>query len=225
MSLQIIKQSFTKFALVLSIVGLSLNTVSAYAAENIVTIASNTADLSTLVTAVKAAGLVDTLNGSGPFTVLAPTNAAFDKLPAGLLDKLVMPENKTALTKILTYHVISGNNMAADVIKLDGQSVPTVNGASIKIKVANGAVMLDDKVNVTKTDIVASNGVVHLIDQVLVPADLDLTTLVSKPATSGNTTTHNTVRSGGLGLTTAISSIVPLIVLGLVFSLTFKNQN
>jgi transforming growth factor-beta-induced protein len=190
MFLQIIKQSFIKLVSVLAFANLLVSPIVANATisisnqPNIVGVASASADFSTLVTAVKAAGLVDTLSGNGPFTVFAPTNDAFNKLPAGLLEKLVMPENKTALTKILTYHVVAGKNMAADVIKLDGKSVATVNGATISVKIVNGGVVLNDKVNVTKTDIAASNGVIHVIDQVLVPSDLDLSTLVSKSVTN-----------------------------------------
>lgn len=148
---------------------------------NIVGVASASADFSTLVKAIKATGLVDTLNGAGPFTVFAPTNDAFTKLPTGVLKKLLIPENKSALTKILTYHVVSGKNMASDVIKLNGKSVATVNGASLSIKIVNGGVVLNDKVNVTKADVAASNGVIHVIDQVLIPNDLDLSTLVNVP--------------------------------------------
>jgi transforming growth factor-beta-induced protein len=189
MLLQSIQRLSLKLVTVLSFFTLLASPVVANATislsnqPNVVGVASASADFSTLVTAVKAAALVDTLSGNGPFTVLAPTNDAFSKLPAGLLEKLVLPENKTALTKILTYHVIAGKNLAADVIKLDGKSVATVNGASINVKIVNGGVVLNDKVNVTKTDIAASNGVVHVIDQVLVPSDLDLSTLVNKAVT------------------------------------------
>src|SRR5581483_11154976 len=115
----------------------------------------------TLVAAVKAAGLVDTLKGPGPFTVFAPTDAAFAKLPAGTLESLLKPENKAKLQSILTYHVVAGKLMAADVVKL--KSAKTVQGESIAIKTVNGGVMVD-KANVTKTDIETSNGVIHVID-------------------------------------------------------------
>jgi transforming growth factor-beta-induced protein len=120
----------------------------------------------TLVAAVKAAGLVDTLKGAGPFTVFAPTDAAFAKLPAGTLESLLKPENKAKLQSILTYHVIAGKVMAADVVKL--KSTKTVEGESITIKTTNGGVMVD-KANVTKTDIETSNGVIHVIDTVMLP--------------------------------------------------------
>jgi uncharacterized surface protein with fasciclin (FAS1) repeats len=128
----------------------------------------------TLAAALGAAGLVDTLKGAGPFTVLAPTDAAFSVLPAGLVDKLLKPENKAALTKVLTYHVIAGKVKAADVIKLT--SAKSLEGAEIAIKVAGGKVTVDGA-TVTKTDIIASNGLIHVIDKVLVPKDLELTTL------------------------------------------------
>ena len=120
----------------------------------------------TLVAAVKAAGLVDTLKGAGPFTVFAPTDAAFAKLPAGTLESLLKPENKAKLQSILTYHVVAGKVMAADVVKL--KSAKTVEGESITIKTMNGGVMVD-QANVTKTDIETSNGVIHVIDTVMLP--------------------------------------------------------
>jgi transforming growth factor-beta-induced protein len=121
----------------------------------------------TLVAAVQAAGLVDTLKGEGPFTVFAPTDEAFAKLPAGTVENLLKPENKDMLVKILTYHVVSGKVMAADVVKL--KSAKTVQGQLIKIKVKKGKVMLNKTTNVIKTDIGTSNGVVHVIDSVLMP--------------------------------------------------------
>ena len=120
----------------------------------------------TLVAAVKAAGLVDTLKGAGPFTMFAPTDAAFAKLPAGTLESLLKPENKAKLQSILTYHVVAGKVMAAEVVKL--KSAKTVEGESITIKTTNGGVMVD-KANVTKTDIETSNGVIHVIDTVMLP--------------------------------------------------------
>jgi uncharacterized surface protein with fasciclin (FAS1) repeats len=120
----------------------------------------------TLVTAVKAAGLVETLKGPGPFTVFAPTDAAFAKLPPGTLESLLKPENKAKLQSILTYHVVAGKVMAADVVKL--KSAKTVEGESITIMTMNGGVMVD-KADVTKADIVCSNGVIHVIDTVLLP--------------------------------------------------------
>lgn len=123
-------------------------------------------NFNTLVTAVKAAGLVDTLKGPGPFTVFAPTDEAFAKLPPGTLENLLKPENKEKLQQILTYHVVAGKVMAIDVVKL--HSAKTVEGGSLTIKTADGGVMVGNA-HVTKADIVASNGVIHVIDTVLLP--------------------------------------------------------
>jgi uncharacterized surface protein with fasciclin (FAS1) repeats len=131
----------------------------------VVDVAASNADFSTLVAAVKAAGLVDTLNGAGPFTVFAPTNAAFAKLPAGTVESLLKPENKAKLTAILTYHVVPGAVKAADVAGLS--EAATVNGKKVKIDTANGVKI--DGATVVSTDIVASNGVIHVIDTVLMP--------------------------------------------------------
>ena len=141
------------------------------ATQNIVQIAAGNSDFSTLVAAVKAAGLVDTLSGAGPFTVFAPTNEAFAALPAGTLDSLLKPENKGTLTSILTYHVVSGSVFAKDVT---AGSVMTVNGAKFTISIDNGSVFITDgkghKAKIVKTDIAATNGVIHVIDAVLLPA-------------------------------------------------------
>jgi uncharacterized surface protein with fasciclin (FAS1) repeats len=142
------------------------------AAGTIVDVAAANPDFSTLVAAVKAAGLVETLSGTGPFTVFAPTNAAFEALPAGLVDKLLKPENKDALTKILTYHVLAAEVKAADV---KPGKVATVEGSDITIT-TDGGVKVNDA-TVTATDVAASNGVIHVIDKVLVPADVDVSTL------------------------------------------------
>jgi uncharacterized surface protein with fasciclin (FAS1) repeats len=118
--------------------------------------------------AVSAADLAPTLSGPGPFTVFAPTNAAFAKLPAGTVENLLKPENKATLTSILTYHVVAGKAMSGDVVKLNGKSVKTVNGASVRVTVSGGKVMVNNA-NVTTVDIAASNGVIHVIDTVLLP--------------------------------------------------------
>jgi len=120
----------------------------------------------TLVAAVKAAGLVDTLKGPGPFTVFAPTDEAFAKLPPGTLESLLKPENKAKLQKILTYHVVAGKVLASDVMKLS--SAKMVEGENVVISVKNGGVMVDNA-HVTKADIMVSNGVIHVIDAVLLP--------------------------------------------------------
>jgi uncharacterized surface protein with fasciclin (FAS1) repeats len=131
---------------------------------DIVDTAVSAGSFNTLVAAVKAAGLVDTLKGAGPFTVFAPTDAAFAKLPAGTVDALLKDIPK--LKKILTYHVVSGKVMAADVVKL--KSAATVEGSSVKIDASNGVKVNDSKV--TTPDVAADNGVIHIIDTVLMPA-------------------------------------------------------
>ena len=135
---------------------------------SIVELAAGNDDLSTLVAAVKAAGLVGVLSGDGPYTVFAPTNAAFAKLPEGTVESLLKPENKDQLTAILTYHVVSGKVKAADVVKLD--SAKTVEGSSVTITATDAGVKVD-AANVIMTDIAASNGVVHVIDSVLLPSE------------------------------------------------------
>lgn len=136
----------------------------------IVDIASGNADFSILVEAVVAAGLVDTLKGAGPFTVFAPTNEAFAAaLTALKITKEALFADKALLTKILTYHVVAGEVLAADVVKLDGQEVATVQGGKVKVSVVDGKVKVNES-NVVATDIKASNGVIHVIDAVLVPA-------------------------------------------------------
>jgi uncharacterized surface protein with fasciclin (FAS1) repeats len=143
----------------------------AEAAGTIVDVASGNADFSTLVAAVKAAGLVETLSGDGPFTVFAPTNDAFAKLPAGTVDALLKPENKDQLAAILTYHVVAGKVMSSDLT--DGQKVKTVQGEELTVGVADGKVTLTDAngntVNVVTPDLEASNGVIHVIDGVVTP--------------------------------------------------------
>jgi uncharacterized surface protein with fasciclin (FAS1) repeats len=136
------------------------------ATQTIVDVAASNPDFKTLVAAIKAAGLAETLSGKGPFTVFAPTDAAFAKLPPGTLEDLLKPENKEKLVSILTYHVVSGKVKAADVVKLT--SATTVNGKAAAIAVADGAVKVD-AANVVATDIAASNGVIHVIDTVLIP--------------------------------------------------------
>lgn len=137
-----------------------------HAEMDIVDTAVSAGMFNTLVAAVKAAGLVDVLKSKGPFTVFAPTDEAFAKLPAGTIDELLKPENKDKLAKILTYHVVAGKVMAADVVKM--KRAKTVQGQEAKINSKNGKVMID-KANVIKTDVETSNGVIHVIDMVLMP--------------------------------------------------------
>jgi uncharacterized surface protein with fasciclin (FAS1) repeats len=147
-------------------------------AKNIVENAMNSKDHTTLVAAVAAAGLVDTLKGAGPFTVFAPTNEAFAALPAGTVDNLLKPENKATLTKILTCHVVPAKAMAADVmamVKADGgmHKVKTVGGCELTLKVDGDKVTVTDEAggvsNVTIADVTQSNGVIHVVDKVLLP--------------------------------------------------------
>lgn len=134
--------------------------------HNIVEVASDTDNLSTLVAAVQAAGLVETLSGDGPFTVFAPTNAAFEALPDGTLESLLQPENRDQLVQILTYHVVAGEVMSTDLS--DGMMAETVEGSEITISIADGAVSINDA-SVVAADVDANNGVVHVIDTVIMP--------------------------------------------------------
>lgn len=146
--------------------------------KTIVGVASGNEDFSTLVKAVKAAELVETLNGDGPFTVFAPTNAAFEALPEGTVESLLKPENRSALEMVLTYHVVSGKVKAGDLVKKirdnDGTAeITTVEGTTFKAMVRGGDVVLEDaagnEIKVVDTNIAASNGVIHVVDTVLLP--------------------------------------------------------
>lgn len=135
--------------------------------QDIVDTAVAAGQFNTLAAALEAAGLVDTLKGDGPFTVFAPTDAAFAKLPEGTVESLLKPENRDQLVAILTYHVVAGKVKAADVVKL--KEAKTVNGQDVAITVADNGVQINNA-NVIKTDIGASNGVIHVIDTVIIPA-------------------------------------------------------
>ena len=141
--------------------------------KDIVDNAASSSDHTTLVAAVKAAGLVETLKSAGPFTVFAPTNEAFDKLPAGTVNSLLTPEMKPTLTKILTYHVVPGRLMASDL--KDGQMLTTVEGETLTVMKKDGKVMLKDAKGgmstVTIANVVSSNGITHVVDTVLMPAN------------------------------------------------------
>jgi uncharacterized surface protein with fasciclin (FAS1) repeats len=164
-----------KITAVASFVAISITATSQ---TTIVDIALSSKDHSTLVAAVKAAGLLETLNSAGPFTVFAPVNAAFDKLPAGTVETLLKPENKALLTSILTYHVVAGNIDAAAVVAAikagNGKaSLQTVSGNKLVASIENGKVILTDekggKATVTATDLKGSNGVIHVIDTIVMP--------------------------------------------------------
>ena len=147
--------------------GLALGGINAHAAEkNLVDTATGAGQFKTLARALDAAGLVSTLKGEGPFTVFAPTDAAFAKLPADTLKSLLKPENKQQLVAVLTYHVVPGKIEAAKVVKLD--EAKSVNGKMIDIKVRDGTAMVNNA-RVIKTDIAASNGIIHVIDTVIMP--------------------------------------------------------
>jgi len=170
-------KSIKRIALFLAL-GIFTMNVSAQKNGDIVDVAASSNDHTTLVAAVKAAGLVETLKGKGPFTVFAPTNGAFDKLPAGAVENLLKPENKSKLSAVLTYHVVSGNLDAKAVMaaikKGNGTAtLTTVGGGQLTAAVEGGKVMLTDenggKSVVTATDLKSSNGVIHVIDTVVMP--------------------------------------------------------
>lgn len=162
------------FAPIAMIVAIAFSTVAAAEhhkmdegkALDIVDVAVSAGHFNTLAAALGAADLVGTLKGKGPFTVFAPTDAAFEKLPDGTVEMLLKPENKDKLISVLTYHVVPGKVMAADVVKLNGAT--TVNGTDVAISVVDGNVHIDNA-TVVKTDIGASNGVIHVIDAVILP--------------------------------------------------------
>ncbi len=150
---------------IMMLTALGVGGIAARAAD-IVDTAVAAGQFNTLAAAVTAAGLVETLKGPGPFTVFAPTDDAFAKLPAGTVDMLLKPENKDKLVAVLTYHVVPGKVMAADVVKL--KEAKTVNGAPVAIMVNGDTVMINDA-TVVKADVEASNGVIHVIDKVILP--------------------------------------------------------
>jgi uncharacterized surface protein with fasciclin (FAS1) repeats len=156
--------TFTSLALVACLAMAS--PARAQQTRDIVDTAVAAGSFKTLAKALAAADLVGTLKGPGPFTVFAPTDEAFAKLPAGTLDNLLKPENKAMLVRVLTYHVVPGRVMATDAVKVS--SAKAASGENLHIKVTGGTVMVD-KARVVKTDIVATNGVIHVIDQVLLP--------------------------------------------------------
>lgn len=155
-----------KHMFVAALIGLAAALPARAADRDIVDTAVGAGDFKTLAAALKAADLVSTLKGEGPFTVFAPTDAAFAKLPSGTVENLLKPENKQQLVDILTYHVMPGKVMAADVVGMD--EAKAVNGKMIDVQVDGSSVKVNEA-NVTSTDIAASNGVIHVIDQVILP--------------------------------------------------------
>lgn len=157
-----------KTTILAAAVGLA-GTINAFAAQkDIVDTAIEAGQFKTLAAALEAAGLVATLKGEGPFTVFAPTDEAFAKLPAGTVENLLKPENKDKLTAILTYHVVPGRVMAADVAGID--EAKTVNGKMIDVEVDGNSVKVNDAA-VTAADIAASNGIIHIVDKVILPPE------------------------------------------------------
>merc|ERR1711988_2069775 len=157
---------------------------SAKQGKNIVQLAVGTPSLSTLVSAVQAASLADVLSGSGPFTVFAPTNKAFEKVPAKVLSALLEPVNKASLQELLKYHVAAGD-VKSGMLK-DGQKVPTLEGSELTVSIKDGVVHLNGVAEVVQADVVASNGVVHVIDTVLVPPGLEaLVASLADPVNDG----------------------------------------
>jgi len=151
-----------------AVLGVVVGASSAAPTKDLVDTAVAAGSFTTLAKALEAAGLIETLKGPGPFTVFAPTDEAFAKLPAGTLDMLLKPENKDKLKRILTYHVVSGRIMAADVVKL--HSAKAVSGDTLTIATHGGGVTIDNA-HVVKTDIAATNGVIHVIDTVILPTE------------------------------------------------------
>lgn len=160
------KSLFKSFACILSVAALSAGSIKAAETKDIVDTAVAAGSFKTLAAALGAAGLVDTLKGDGPFTVFAPTDEAFAKLPAGTLEKLLKPENKAMLVDILTYHVVAGNVPSSAALKLT--EATALNKKTIKLEVKEGALYLNAS-KVTSADVKCSNGVIHIIDTVLMP--------------------------------------------------------
>lgn len=176
-----------------------------HAAKDIVTTAVEAGSFKTLAAALQAAGLVGTLQGKGPFSVFAPTDEAFAKLPEGTVETLLKPENKQQLIAVLTYHVVAGKVAAADVVKL--KAAATVNGQRVKIKVDGGTVQIN-QANIVKADIHCSNGVIHVIDQVILPSTDNI------PQTAAKAGIFKTLLAAAesAGLVEALSSGTPLTV-------------
>ncbi len=195
---------------------------NAQATQNIVEIASSNNNFETLTAALTAADLVDDLQGSGPFTVFAPTDAAFEALPDGVLDALLENENKNTLISILQYHVVSGSVDSSQVVTLN--SATTLEGSNIDITVNGSSVVLNDNVNVTQTDIEATNGFIHVIDAVLVPSSVNISNLTSS---SNETSMNATVRTGGFGAISfvTLSLVAALLIASVPLSLAKKQNN
>ena len=195
----------TPWRAVLATTALAVATTAEAASKDIVDTAVTAGSFKTLTAALQAADLADALKGDGPFTVFAPTDEAFAKLPAGTVKTLLKPENKDQLVAVLTYHVVKGRVPASKVVKLNGAK--SLNGQQIDIKVQSGKVSVD-KANVVKTDVACSNGLIHVIDQVILPASDDIPTTAIK---AGNFKTLVTAAKAA-GLTDALSGKGPFTV-------------
>jgi len=199
------KMVFGLAAMALTVTGQGLALAQDASAKDIVTTAVQAGSFKTLAAALKAAGLVETLQGKGPFTVFAPSDEAFAKLPAGTVETLLKPENKSSLIAVLTYHVVPGKVLAADVVKL--KAAATVNGQRVDVKIDGDKVRID-QAQVVTTDIACSNGVIHVIDQVLLPSTLNI------PATAAQAGTFKTLLAAAkaAGLVEVLSGGTPLTV-------------
>jgi transforming growth factor-beta-induced protein len=219
-----LKNIFTVVAIAITLFSPIFSNAQNAPVQNLAQVVSNNADYSTLVTALTKADLVPTFTTDAKYTVLAPNNAAFAKIPAATLNLLLAPENKDTLIKILKYHVVSGEAKAAQIINLN--EVTTLEGSKIRINVVDGKVSLNGASTVTSTDTLAINGVVHTIDTVLIPSDVNLNTLLATNTSNIPATTDDTVRTGGFEnislLALVINFVLLLVVLNTVFSIKFS---
>ena len=217
------KNIFAVAAIALSLFSSIVSNAQSASTQNLAQVASNNADFSTLVTALTKADLVPTFTTDTKYTVLAPNNAAFAKIPAATLSSLLAPENKDTLAKILKYHVVAGEARAAQVINLNELS--TLEGNKTRVNVVDGKVSLNGTSTIITTDTLASNGVIHAIDTVLIPADVNLNTLVASN-TPNNPVIADAVRTGGIESISLIALVanftISLIALNTIFSIKFN---
>jgi transforming growth factor-beta-induced protein len=221
---KITKNVFLLLALAITIFSPIISNAQNAPMQNIAKVAGGSLDFSTLVTALTKTDLLSTFATDTKYTLLAPNNAAFAKIPTATLNSLLAPENKDTLTKILKYHVVAGESKAAQIINLN--EVQTLEGNKIKINVVDGKVSLNGSSTVTATDTLATNGVIHTIDTVLVPADVNLNALAATASSNLPVATDDTVRTGGVETMSLISLIMnftfALVVLNTIFSIKFN---
>ncbi len=201
-----------------NIVSNAQNSVS----SNLVEVASNSGNFSTLITALTKADLLSTFTTNTKFTVLAPTNEAFAKIPTSTLNFLLAPENKNILIKILKYHVIAGESKAAQIINL--RELSTLDGGKIRVNVADSKVSLNGDSTVTFTDTLTSNGILHTIDTVLVPSDVNLAEL-AVPLPNSRAIVDNTIRSGGTQVIPLLSLVVNFILIMVASNILLFRKN